>query len=77
MAGFVRAARITLVNASALSKLMNAQQAANISSKAWRDMTGVKRPAPYDYKHKGYNLVHSWFDKTSKRMDENSVVSER
>lgn len=75
MAGFVRAARITLVNASRLSTLINKQQTANISSKTWRDMNGVKRAEPYDYKNKSYNLIHSWFDKTSKRMDENSVVS--
>lgn len=81
MSGLVRAARITLINGSALSKLVNQSSvkplAANISSKAWREMNGVKRLPPYDYKNKPYNLVRSWFEKTSKRIDENSVVSIR
>lgn len=80
MAGFVRCAtRFTLVNRSALLKLVHKnapciQQAANISSKAWRDLNGVQRPPPYDYRNKTYTLWRSWFDKTSKRMDENSKV---
>lgn len=80
MAGFVRCAtRITLLNGSALSKLVHKnapcmQQVANISSKAWRDLNGIQRPPPYDYKNKTYALWHSWFDGTAKRMDENSKV---
>lgn len=79
MSGLVRAARITLTNGNVLSKLVKQSSvqplAANISSKAWREMNGVKRPQPFDYKRKTYNLWHSWYDKTTKRIDENSVVS--
>lgn len=76
MAGFVRCtARITLVNGAKLSKLLTKQQTANISSKVWRDLNGVTRPAPYDYKRKDFTLVHSWFDRTTERLDENSKVT--
>lgn len=80
MAGLVRcASRITLVNGCVSSQLLNKQltfsiQTANISSKAWRELNGVKRPPPYDYKNKGYTVFHSWFDRTSKRFDENTKV---
>lgn len=78
MAGLVRT-RITVASGRSLSKLFTKhlpcmQQSANISSKAWREINGIKRPPPYDYKNKGYNLVHSWFDRTSKRLDDNSKV---
>lgn len=80
MAGFLKCVpRITLVNGNILSQLVKKQltlsvQAANISSKAWRDLNGVKRPPPYDYRNKRYTVFHSWLDKTSKRFDENSKV---
>lgn len=50
------------------------QQTANISSKAWRELNGIHRPPPYDYKNKNYTLSSSWFDKTTKRLDDNSKV---
>lgn len=50
------------------------QQTVNISSKAFRELNGIKRPPPYDYRNKGYGLISSWFDKTSKRLDDNSKV---
>lgn len=78
MAGLVRN-RITVAYGRSLSKLVArhlpcVQQSANISSKAWRELNGIKRPPPYDYKNKGYKLYNSWFDKTSKRLDDNSKV---
>lgn len=80
MAGLVRSVKyITLINRNALSNLINknstcTQQVANISSKAWRELNGIQRPPPYDYKNNSYSLRHSWFDKTTKRLDENSKV---
>lgn len=50
------------------------QQAAGISSKALRDLRGVKRPPPFDYKNKAYTFTTAIFDKTTKRIDENSKV---
>lgn len=78
MASLMRG-RISLVNGRTLSKLLNkhsacTKQLASISSKAFREMNGIKRPPPYDYQNKGYNLINSWFDKTSKRLDDNSKV---
>lgn len=80
MAGIVRCAnRITLINRGVLSMLTNTQtpllqQSANISSKAWRELNGIQRPPPYDYKNKSYNVINSWFDKTTKRFDDNTKV---
>lgn len=80
MASLVRyAARVTLVNKGVLSQLVNKnvpyiQQTANISSKAWRELNNIQRPPPYDYKNKPYNVTHSWFDKTTKRFDDNTKV---
>ncbi|XP_055305500.1 NADH dehydrogenase [ubiquinone] 1 alpha subcomplex subunit 10, mitochondrial isoform X2 [Sitodiplosis mosellana] len=80
MAGFVRStARIALSNRSTFSKLLNkqipcTQQVAKISSKAWRELNGVQRPPPYDYQNSSYQLRHSWFDKTTKRFDDNSKI---
>ena len=51
------------------------QQSCKISSKGIRDLNGVKRPPPYDYKGKGYSLWNQVFDTTLHRMDENSTVS--
>lgn len=80
MAGLVKcASRLSLVNGNVLTKLLNKQltlsvHAVNISSKTCRELNGVKRPPPYDYKNKRYTVFHSWFDRTSKRFDENSKV---
>lgn len=80
MAGFVRCAtRISLVNGSTLMKILGKQskvlqqQSVCISSKVWREMNGIRRPPPYDYINKDFNLVRSWFDiQTRDRMDDNS-----
>lgn len=53
------------------------QQAANISSKAYRDLNGIKRPPPYDYKNKPYNYFRSLIDRTTHRFDDNSKVGNR
>lgn len=80
MAGLVRCAtRVTSVNRGVISMLINkqapfTQQNANISSKAWRELSGIQRPPPYDYKNKTYTLTSSWFDKTTKRFDDNTKV---
>lgn len=79
MAGLIRT-RVALVGGRNFTKLFNkhsacVQQTANISSKAWRELNGIKRLPPYDYKNKGYNVISSWFDKTSKRLDDNSKVN--
>lgn len=50
------------------------QQVAGISSKTWRDLIGIKRPPPYDYKKKTYTFTKAIFDKTTHRLDENSKV---
>jgi len=44
---------------------------ATITSKALRQPNPDK-PKPWPYKEKGYNTFHYWFDKTKKRLDENS-----
>lgn len=80
MTAVVRCAgRLTLISGNALSKLVSKQlpcsfQAASISSKAWRELNGIKRPPPFDYRNKDYTLITSWFDKTTHRLDENSKV---
>lgn len=50
------------------------QRLAGISSKAIRDLHGIKRPPPYDYRHKPYNVWRSIFDKTTPRFDDNTKV---
>lgn len=48
-------------------------QVCGISGKALRDKN-YKRPAPWPYKERGYNVFWSWIDKTTKRFDENSKI---
>lgn len=80
MFGLVRcASRFALGNRIAFSKLLNnqlpcTQQMVHISSKVRRELIGVQRPPPYDYKNKDYTLFHSWFDKTTKRFDGNTKI---
>lgn len=47
----------------------------SISSKATREIEGIKRRAPFDYKNKDYNIFNSLFDKTMNRLDDNSKVN--
>ncbi|XP_063699297.1 NADH dehydrogenase [ubiquinone] 1 alpha subcomplex subunit 10, mitochondrial [Culicoides brevitarsis] len=48
-------------------------QSCNITGKSFRGKT-ADRPKPWDYKNKGYNVIHSIFDKTRWRWDENSKI---
>lgn len=79
MAGLARASRLAFSNGNALTNAMKKTlmqpQTAGIATKEIRDLDGIKRPAPFDYKNKNFNLFRSIFDKTHKRIDENSVVS--
>ncbi|XP_031626232.1 NADH dehydrogenase [ubiquinone] 1 alpha subcomplex subunit 10, mitochondrial [Contarinia nasturtii] len=81
MAGLVRyATRFAAVgNRVARSHLLNKQlpsiqQAAGIQSKAWRELNGIQRPPPFDYKNKTYSLITSWFDRTTHRFDDNTKL---
>jgi len=76
MAAVLRTATFRIAPAkSLLSKhLPCIQQAAGIQSKALRDLQGIKRPPPYDYRHKPYNVWRSFFDKTTHRIDDNSKI---
>lgn len=79
MASLVRIGITKLVNSSN-SKLLATPcmlqiNIRNISSKALRSLNKeVKKPKPWPYEKKGYNIFHSFFDKTSKRFDENTKV---
>lgn len=81
MATILRTVRLVpsqvLLSKAVAQQLPSIQPAAGISSKYWRELNGVKRPPPYDYVNKPYNLWRSWFDSTTKRIDENSKVSKK
>ncbi|XP_068155485.1 NADH dehydrogenase [ubiquinone] 1 alpha subcomplex subunit 10, mitochondrial [Drosophila tropicalis] len=49
-------------------------QKCNISGKTMRGGPRVPKAAPYPYKTKKYSVINAFFDKTSKRFDENSKV---
>ncbi|ALC47400.1 ND42 [Drosophila busckii] len=49
-------------------------QKCNISGRTMRGGPRVPKAAPYPYKTKNYTVFNSFFDKTSKRFDENSKV---
>lgn len=81
MAGLVRnATRLAAVgNRVARSTFLKKQlpciqQVAGIQSKAFRELNGIQRPPPYDYKNKQYTFLNAYFDNTSKRFDENTKV---
>lgn len=63
-----------LLSKAAAKQLPSLQQAACISSKAYRDLNGIKRPPPYNYIEKSYGYWHSLIDRTTQRLDENSKV---
>lgn len=50
-------------------------QACNISGRVLREVNKVEKPAPYPYRTKEYTLWNAFFDKTTKRFDENSKVN--
>lgn len=77
MAAVLRTSIARLVSGKAIAPKLTSgqvQQTCGISSKAIRDLNGIKRPPPYDYKNKTYGLFASFFDKTTHRIDENSKV---
>lgn len=50
------------------------QSSHGIQTKLYRDIEGVVRPPPFDYKNKDYTFLRSLFDFTKSRIDENSKV---
>ncbi|GFT31619.1 NADH dehydrogenase 1 alpha subcomplex subunit 10, mitochondrial [Nephila pilipes] len=48
-------------------------QTASITSKEWRD-PNIKKPAPWPYKTKRFNLFRAHYESTIKRFDENTKV---
>lgn len=76
-------ARLVCRSATAPATLLQAQtnalpaafmQKCNISGKTMRGGPRVPKVAPYPYKTKKYSVINSFFDKTSKRFDDNSKV---
>lgn len=76
MAAALRTSIAKLVSGRRLLPAMatQLQQNCQISSKALRDLHGVQRPPPFDYKNKNYTMLSAIFDKTNSRIDENSKV---
>ncbi|XP_055382561.1 NADH dehydrogenase [ubiquinone] 1 alpha subcomplex subunit 10, mitochondrial [Condylostylus longicornis] len=80
MAGIVRVAFVKAIGPN--SKFLNVQNAlpaalsqkCKISGKTMRGSVKVSKPKPWPYKEKGYGLLQAMFDKTSKRLDENSKI---
>ncbi|KAH8311826.1 hypothetical protein KR044_008203 [Drosophila immigrans] len=64
----------TLLQATLPAAAAAFMQKCNISGKTMRGGPRVPKEAPYPYKTKRYGLINSFFDKTSKRFDENSKV---
>jgi hypothetical protein len=52
-------------------------QTCGISGKIIRATQNIQKPKPYPYKEKGYSFTNAVFDKTTKRLDDNSKVKER
>lgn len=61
------------VLSAVLGPKQNFGQQRTIVSKALRE-PGYKRPAPYPYKKKPYNLWRAYFDDVTHRFDENSKI---
>lgn len=73
--GMVRLVPSQMLLSKAPAKhLPSLQQAACISSKAYRDLNGIKRPPPYNYIETPYGYWRSLLDRTTQRLDENSKV---
>lgn len=66
--------RLCSRNASVLPAAVNSQQQRYISGKTMRGGPRIVPHKPYPYKEKEYTLLSSFFDKTSKRMNENSKI---
>lgn len=81
MAGVLRVGVVSFINRSTVSKpLAKATvpaliQSCGISGRTLRGSQKLVKPKPYDYKDKHYGFFQALFDKTTKRLDENSKVS--
>ncbi|KAH8365051.1 NADH dehydrogenase [ubiquinone] 1 alpha subcomplex subunit 10, mitochondrial [Drosophila serrata] len=69
-----RAAQSPNLLQAQINGLPAAFQRCSISGKTMRGGPRVPKAAPYPYKTKKYNVISSFFDKTSTRFDENSKV---
>lgn len=79
MAGVFRVGVISLINKSSTKPLVKATlptitQCCNISGKTLRGTQKIEKHKPYPYNEKPYGLLNAFFDKTTKRFDENSKV---
>nr|XP_014089703.1 NADH dehydrogenase [ubiquinone] 1 alpha subcomplex subunit 10, mitochondrial isoform X2 [Bactrocera oleae] len=82
MASVFRVGIVRLCGRNGSPALLNTQSAspmaltqkASIMGKAMRGGPRIPKEPPYPYKEKRYTVLNSFFDKTSKRMDENSKV---
>jgi hypothetical protein len=78
MACLIRVGLSRLTNANSVKSLLFAKTEINflrpISSKLLRDqdVDAPKKPAPWNYKEKPYNILNYWTDRTTSRLDENS-----
>jgi hypothetical protein len=78
MACLIRVGLSRLTNANSVKSLLFAKTEINflrpISSKLLRDqdVDAPKKPAPWNYKEKSYNILNYWTDRTTSRLDENS-----
>lgn len=57
-----------------MTNLPAVTQLCSISGKTLRGAQKLSKPAPYPYKEKPYGFFNAVFDKTQKRLDENSKI---
>lgn len=77
--GVGRALAITGNKSLAHTKLVSEIQIVRcISGRALKvEDPDVRKPAPWPYKEKHYNMFHRFFDKTTDRFNENTKVKTR
>ena len=80
MSGVLRISIVSCLSKAPCSKplfkttLPAITQVCNISGKTLRGAQKLSKPAPYPYNEKNYSFINAVFDKTTKRLDENSKV---
>lgn len=79
MAGVFRFGVVGIIHRSSSKPLVKAVvpsmvQSCGISGKILRNAQNIVKPKPYPYQEKTYQFRHAVFDRTTKRMDENSKV---
>ncbi|CRK98059.1 CLUMA_CG011428, isoform A [Clunio marinus] len=79
MAGVFRFGVVGIINRTSSKPLAKATipciiQSCNISGKIIRATQNIVKPKPYPYKTKPYGLSQALFDRTMKRLDENSKM---